>query len=141
MGKKIVQCHLYYNNRLLTDRKPSCPIGGVINETQVFKEPVGHFIVLLYVAVDRVALSTDMFHHRTDQNFSIAFPSVLWQSVQQPDGTVIIHQNPGHQLAMLVCEAARREVPDEVVNVAVTSLVPSKFPGAVYHVNVGCVKR
>lgn len=44
--------------------------------------------------------------HGADQHFGVAFPSVLWQCVQHPQGTVIIHQNPGHRLTLAVSDAA-----------------------------------
>lgn len=124
-----------------TNFKPSRLIWGIMNKTQFFKQPIGHLIFNLYVAVHWVALSTDLFHHWTNQDFGIAFPSMLRQSVQQPHGTVIVHQNPSHWLAMLVCDAAWREVLDEVINGAVPSRVPAELPGVVYQVDMGWIKR
>lgn len=125
----------------ITNLKPRCLIWRIINETQFFKQPVGHLIVDLYVAVHWIALSTYFFDHWTNQDFGIAFPSVLRQSVQQPHGTVIVHQNPGHWLALLVCDAARREVLDQVIDVAVACRVPAELPCVVYQVSMGWTKR
>lgn len=124
-----------------TNLKPRCIIRRNINETQFFKQPVGHLIVNLYVAVHWIAFSTDFCDHWTNQDFGIAFSPVLRQSVEQPHGTVIIHQNPGHWLAILVYDAARREVVDQVVDGAVACRVPAKLPGVVYQVNMRWTKR
>lgn len=57
--------------------QPCRPVRGILNEAQVFKEPVGDHVFFLYEAVDRVALSMESLGHGADQHFGIAFPSVL----------------------------------------------------------------
>lgn len=123
--------------RLKVEMKPSCPVWMIFNKSHTFKESMGNHIVLLYEAVDWEALSTETFGHGADQHFSVAFPSVLWESVEQPHGTVIIQQNPGHRLPLLISDAAWWEVADQELNVVVTFLVPSKLPGVIHQVNMG----
>lgn len=120
---------------------PCCPVWGILNETQTFKEPLGDHVVILYVSVHWVALSIESLGHGTDNCFGIAFPPVLWQSVQHPYGTVIIHQNPGHWLTLVVSDTTWWEVADEVFNSVVAFLVSSKFPSSIHQVNMGKVKR
>lgn len=121
--------------------KPYCPVWGILDKAQVFIEPLGDHIVVLYETVHWVALSIESFGHGTDNHFGIAFPSVLWQSVQKPHGTVIIHQNPGHRLTLVVSDTTWWEVADEVLNAAGTFLISSKFPVFIHQVNMGKVKR
>lgn len=136
---------LELGNTLLTKSevklKPCCPVWRILNEAQVFKKSVGDCVVLLYVAVHWVALSMQELSNSANQHFSVAFPSVLWQCVQHAQGTVIIHQNPGYRLTLVISDAAWRKITDEVFNVAVTLLIPSKLPGFIHQVNMGKVKR
>lgn len=53
------------------------PARGFLSEAQAFKEPVGDHIPLLYEAVDWIALSVESLGHGADQDFGVAFPSVL----------------------------------------------------------------
>lgn len=102
---------------------------------------MGARVLLLYEAVHWVAFSVESPGHSADQDFGVTSPSVLWQSVQQAQRTVIIHQDPGHGLTLAICDAVRWEVADEVFNVHVTLLVPSELPGLIHQVDVGKVKR
>lgn len=121
--------------------KPCCPICGILGKAQVFKELVGYHVLLLYKAVDWEAFGMESLSHGANQHLGIAFPSMLWQRVQHPHGTVIIHQNPGQRLTLIIIDAAGREVADKVLNGLVTLCVAAKFPGFIHQIDMREVER
>ena len=60
---------------------------GVFSKAHALKELIGDLVLLLYKTEHWAALSLQSLSHAADQDFSIALPSVLWQSVQHSHGT------------------------------------------------------
>ena len=128
----------YFNSKV--ELEPCCPVWWIINEAHVFKELVGDYILLLYEAVHRVAFSSEPLGHGVDEHLGIAFPSVLWKSVQDPQCTVVIEQKPGQWLPLFVGNATRWEVDNEVFNDVVSLFPLSKFPSFIHQVSMGEVE-
>ena len=125
----------------LIDWKPCCPVWGILSEAHVFKEFVGDNVLLLYEAVHWGSLSVESLGHGTDQDFSVAFPSVLWQSVQHPHGTGHICQDPGHGLCVCIQHTAGgvacKHVPDHPDGL----IALCKLPRLIHNANVWFIQR
>ncbi len=115
---------------------PDSPIRGVLCKTQAFKKFVGKRIAFFNETVHRIALRMEPLCHCGYQGFGIALPTMLWLSVQHPHGTVIIQQHPGHRLIVLICNAACGEMSNEIQDVPVTFVIPTKFPSLINYIGM-----
>lgn len=74
--------------------------------------------------------------HGADYSFSVAFSSVLWQSVQHPHGTRSIGKNPGHGPSFGIQHTAGGEVYNHVVDHPNGHLTISKLPVLIHQLEV-----
>lgn len=120
---------------------PSHSKFGILSEAQFCKEPVGDLVVLLYEAEHWATLSVEFLGHGADHDFGVAFPSVLWQSVQHPHGTCGVGQDPGHGLRFCIQRAAGREVCEHVPDHPDGPVVLRKLPGLIHQADVRFIQR
>ncbi len=119
---------------------PDSPIRGVLCKTQAFKKFIGKRIAFFNETVHRIALRMEPLCHCGYQGFGIALPPMLWLSVQHPHGAVIIQQHPGHRLIVLICNAACGEISNEIQDVPVTFVIPTKFPSLINYIGMWFVE-
>lgn len=121
--------------------EPQSPVRWILSEAQTFEKLQRELVLLLDVAEDRVALRMDSPAHGADQLRGVTFAPVLGPCVQQTQSAVIVQEQPGQRLTLLITEAARREVADHVPDVPQALLVTSKLPALVHHVGVVQAER